>query len=189
MVVRAPSARAVRGAGPIPRHPPLIRRAAPFSAPILSPPSFGQRGDRQALTAWCCARSRSAPNDVAQHYVGCPEAPWEDFDLDGRVYPGWCRSHCLRSRGALLLGLVRHPSSPAHEPRQLRRLRGADRAGGAAHLPPAALDGRQDRPSLYYDDGEILVVLHVELARGRGATRNWIRIAVAITEFDIVDAH
>lgn len=42
----------------------------------------------QALTAWCCARSRSAPNEVPQHYVAYPEEPWEDLNLDGRFYLG-----------------------------------------------------------------------------------------------------
>lgn len=39
----------------------------------------------------------------------------------------------------------------------------------------------------YWYDGEIIVVLHVELGRGRGATRDWMWVNVAITGYDIVD--
>lgn len=43
-------ARAVRGAGPIPRHPPLMWRAAPSSTPFLSPAFSVPLGER------CCRR-------------------------------------------------------------------------------------------------------------------------------------
>lgn len=41
---------------------------------------------------------------------------------------------------------------------------------------------------VYWYDGEIILVLRVELGRGRGATRDWIRVTAAIIEYDIVVA-